>query len=281
MSNNHRNIPYMGGKHNIGDWIVSHFPAHTCYLSLMGGSGSDLYAKPRSKVEIYNDKWDGIVTFFEVLREYPEDLKQFLELVPYSRMLHKEWSKKIKNGEFDNPLEKAASVFYLLCSSFDGEIGAGFKTSAKSPQAPIYAKKVDNIVSLAERFRGVIIENLDFRKVIPKYDSPETLIYADPPYLDKPRDYYVEDFTYRDHWDLAKFLQTVESKVIVSYYPTENTLDLYPEDHWFQVLRDVPKHSQKTTGEAKERATEVLFLNFEPKEQVLPINQKGLSEAWF
>lgn len=272
-------IPYMGGKFQIGQWIVSHFPKHTCFVLPMGGSASTLYAKPRSKVEVYNDKWDGIVTLFQVVREQSEALQEYLLLVPYSRTLHKKWSKRIKVNEFESDLEKAACVYYLLSCSFDGEIGAGFKTSVTNPQAQIYAKRIKNITSFVDRLRGVLIECLDFREVIPKYDSEETLFYIDPPYLDKPRDYYLEDFTYRDHWDLAKLLLTIKGKTLVSYYPTENVKELYPEDSWFYILKEVPKHSQKAKGEEKERATEALICNFDPEARVIG-KQQILSEVW-
>ncbi|MCL2004695.1 MAG: DNA adenine methylase [Planctomycetaceae bacterium] len=59
------------------------------YIEPFGGSGAILFAKEPSPVEIYNDLYSDLVTFYRVLRN-PKTYKKlirFLENSPYSREL--------------------------------------------------------------------------------------------------------------------------------------------------------------------------------------------------
>ena len=47
-----------------------------------------------------------------------------------------------------------------------------------------WTNKIKLLPRWHERFGNVIIENLDFRKLIKKYASPDTFFYVDPPYSD-------------------------------------------------------------------------------------------------
>jgi len=80
-------FPYIGGKTRLADWIQSHLPAHTTYVEPFGGSAAVLLNKPRSKVEIFNDKDGDVVNFFEVAREHPDKLAEFCRYVPFSEQL--------------------------------------------------------------------------------------------------------------------------------------------------------------------------------------------------
>jgi DNA adenine methylase len=74
---------------------------------------------------------------------------------------------------------------------------------------------------IIERLRGVIIEHENALDIIEKYDSKDTLFYADPPYLtavrDKGSDYRYE-LNEGDHIRLAELLCAVKGKALVSGY---------------------------------------------------------------
>lgn len=246
----------------IAEWIIAHIPDHSCWVSATGGGAGVLINKPRSKTEVYNDIWDGIVCLFTVLRDKPKQLKRFLKYVPYSRSLHQNWTERYKNGEIEGDVEKAACVFYLLRSSVNAIFGNDFSAHREKVHSMTFKRKVDKLEMYAERFRGVIIENLDFREVIKRYDGENTAFYFDPPYMDL--DHYEHGFTYRDHYDLAKILQGIEGKAIVSYYPTDDVLELYPEDMWHRSLKTVLKRSAVAV-ETRSEVEELLLTNFVPQ----------------
>lgn len=82
-------------------------------------------------------------------------------------------------------------------------------------------KHVDQV---AERFRAVLLECLPWQDVVAKYDSDETLMYCDPPYLQSTRTtmhQYEHEMSEAEHEELLRALQAVRSKVMLSGYESE------------------------------------------------------------
>ena len=78
-------LKYPGAKCRLANWIVNNMPKHSVYLEPYAGSLSVLLNKPRCHIETVNDLHGEVVNFFRVLRDNPYELKQLLELTPYSR----------------------------------------------------------------------------------------------------------------------------------------------------------------------------------------------------
>lgn len=89
----------------------------------------------------------------------------------------------------------------------------------------------DPVEAAAGRFVGVTIENLDYRKLIPKFDCDDVFFYADPPYLAETRDAggkgYVHEMNETDHRQLAWMLRNIKGKVAISGYPSALYDELY------------------------------------------------------
>lgn len=259
-------LRFIGGKSYIADWIVSNFPPHKVYVEVFGGGASVLFAKPRSKIEVYNDIWDDLVCFFRVLRDNPEGLKNYLRYLPYSRNEFERYREKWLKREFRDEIERAAAIFYLSRSSIDGDfLSSGFSSSIKRNSSESYRETIESLEEFSERLRGVIIENLDFRDLIPKYDSRDTLFYCDPPYFGLS--HYPHGFEYRDHYELSKMLKRIEGKFALSYYEDPRVYELYPPDEFVYLKKDVPKWSslvREEEGEKRPRAIELLILNYDP-----------------
>jgi len=109
-------IRYYGGKTYQAAWIldvINRYQFKT-YIEPFGGSGAILFAKEPSPVEIYNDLYSDLVTFYRVLRN-PKTYKElitFLEHSPYSREMFGESKDALSNkklstveraGHFDVP----------------------------------------------------------------------------------------------------------------------------------------------------------------------------------
>jgi site-specific DNA-adenine methylase len=70
-----------------------------------------------------------------------------------------------------------------------------FKDKLKNPKWQAYFRKITTT------------ENLDFQKVIEKYDGPKTYFYCDPPYY-KTEDYYADhEFGIETHERLAELFK--------------------------------------------------------------------------
>ena len=188
-----------------------------------GGSGAMLFAKEPSPVEVYNDLYSDLVTFYRVLRN-PEtfnELVRFMENSPYSRELFYE-SKNALLHEKLSDVERAGHFFILVRQSFSSlrsnwsAVGKVAKT-----QAHPYRNAIDRLPEVHERLRNVHIEHKDAIDCIKHYASPKSLIYADPPYVVATRvspDAYKHEFTDEQHEKLIETLLTVPGHKILSGY---------------------------------------------------------------
>jgi DNA adenine methylase len=179
-------IPYYGGKYYISDWI-SFIPKHDVFVDVFGGSGAILLAKPPSKVEVYNDIDRNLTSFFKVLRDRTEELVDYLTLTPVSRIEFERLSQ-VLNDPNASEFDKAVAVYYISHISWNGRLVyptfAPFEISLSKRTSKIKTiyNKLPKLFKIAQRFKNVIIENLDYKKALLKYDSPKTLAYLDPPY---------------------------------------------------------------------------------------------------
>jgi DNA adenine methylase len=258
-------LRYHGGKWRIAPWIISHFPEHNVYVEPFGGAAGVLLRKPRSKIEVYNDLDSQVYGFFKVLPDPDQcaHLIKLIHLTPFSR------------EEFDlsyeptaDPVE-AARRFCARCffghgtSSMDPGDSNGYR-SVDINSGKSYAREWVGIpraiATAAQRFLGVTIENLDFRRLIPKFDSKQTLFYVDPPYPLSVRSNggkgYVHELTEEDHKQLAWFLKRSPAKVVLSGY----RCDLYD-----RLYCDWRRDEKKTNANGQRGAvsrTEVIWMNF-------------------
>jgi len=82
------------------------------------------------------------------------------------------------------------------------------------------------IDAVAARFQNVVVENLDFGRLIRNQDGPGTLFYLDPPYV-LTEDYYGNLFGTPDHFRLADALLAAEGLWLLSYNFCQTIVDLY------------------------------------------------------
>ncbi|MEN6370375.1 MAG: DNA adenine methylase, partial [Armatimonadota bacterium] len=74
--------------------------------------------------------------------------------------------------------------------------------------------------AIHERLMRVQVEHSDFRGVIKRFDTPETLFYCDPPYIPETRKSggYRHEMTAEDHQELVEILLSIQGKVVLSGY---------------------------------------------------------------
>ena len=119
-------------------------------------------------------------------------------------------------------------------------------------------KAIDYISEVSKRLNKVVIENLDFQKLITTYDKEDTFFYLDPPYFGTER-YYTAQFTKEDHIRLREALGKTKGKFLLSYNDCEEIKELYEGYHIIQIER----HSNLTTKtEKSSKYKEVLIKNY-------------------
>lgn len=111
----------------------------------------------------------------------------------------------------------------------------------------------------ADRLKDAQIEQTSAVELIPKFSSPDVLIYADPPYLIETRtqkQYNIEMPTKAQHTELLEILKKHPGPVILSGYDSPLYNDLL--NGWVRL-------QQPSTAEGGALRTEVMWLNYEPQ----------------
>lgn len=225
-------IRYHGGKFRLAQWVLQHFPAHTCYVESFGGAAGVLMQKSRSYAEVYNDMDGDIVNLFRVFQaeQSRNALAELLVLTPYSREeFERAWEPT------DNQIERARRTIIRAQMGF-GSAGAtkgitGFRIDTKRKYGTaqsLWTKYPEQIAVIGQRLAGVLIENRPAIEVIKAHDDFSTLHYVDPPYMHGTRyknavsgRYYRYEMTDADHRDLINTLLEAEGMVALSGYDSE------------------------------------------------------------
>jgi DNA adenine methylase len=256
-------FPYPGGKSNLADWILDQFPPHERYVEVFGGAASVLYQKDQSPEEVYNDLNTDLTHFFETVRDRPDDLADWLADKDYSKTRFDRWADAYYEGErADDPVERAGRFYFLRYSQFSASIAykSGFRPAegeADPARTWRNARSRERLADLAARFAGVEIRALDWRTVLAEYDDRETVMYLDPPYIDREHHYRCTEFA---HADLAATLADLDARWLVSY-------DRLPEaladrEDLFVVSTDAYYTMGNGTGGGRE-TVERLVCNFD------------------
>lgn len=273
-------FPYPGGKARMSDDIIDLLPDHRCYVEPFGGGAAVLLQKPESDVEVYNDVSGDLVAFFEVARDRPDDLIEWLDRTPFSRELHDRYTDRLY-GDADAPddaVERAGMFFLTRHTSFGGKIDDAFKRPRPRDGGDTWARMglwYDSgraaIEDVSERFARVVIENESVFDIIDRYDSPSTCFYFDPPYVDA-ESYYGRSF---DHDAFVERLHGVDGAFILSYGD-----DVPDGVDAFEELRSDIQRSIGNEDADGDRMTERIIMNFDPYD-VTPFagkDQAGVDE---
>jgi DNA adenine methylase len=192
------------------------------------------------------------------------DLEKLVRLTPFAREeFHRAYEPT------DDPIERArrtiaraAMGFGTASSLYRNKTGFRAKSYLRNTTGPAdFGSWPDHIVSITDRLRGVLIENLDALELIKRHDSPDTLFYVDPPYPHCTRSsinhhakkaQYTHELTDAEHVRLAEVLREVRGMVIISGYACPLYEDLYGD--WLRVER-------KTLADGARPRTECLWIS--------------------
>jgi DNA adenine methylase len=266
-------VSRMGGKYFLKDWLTQKLPGHALYCEPFCGAGHLLFSKPVSKVEVINDIDNHLINFFAVLKdsEKRQKLIETLDYMLYSRSIWQDIREQWREGNLpDDEIERASWWFYLNRTCFSGDQKrGGFAVPSITGRNPIisFRNTVDSLYSVAERLKNVCIENLDYKECIQRYVSKDTLFYCDPPYWNTEHYYNKDSFAQEDHLILAKLLNGINSKVMVSHCQNSLYDELFKGWHRYEYSTFKGSHKAEKDTE-KPRVIEVLYCNFEPEHKI-------------
>lgn len=217
---------YYGGKTTMADRIVSLLPTHAHYVEPFAGSLAVLLAKPRSEMETVNDLDRDLMTFWQVLRDRPDDLERLMLLTPHARAEH----EAAYDLDVSDDLERARRVWVLLSQGRGSTLRKTGWRFYRDPAGSTYSMPdyltayATRVPPAAARLHGVSLECRDGVEVIRDYGKhPNVLLYCDPPYLASSRNstnYRHEMASSTEHENFLAALIECRASVVLSGYPS-------------------------------------------------------------
>ena len=275
-------IKWVGGKSRLRKFIIPMIPPHTCYVEPFAGAAWVLFGKPKSQVEVLNDIDEELITFFRVVRESPEELIESFEWELVSRA---EFNRLASlDPQRLNDIQRAHRFYYLIMAGWGGEARyPRFQTSIRDGghgNRLVGALKTlrKRLLPIHERLRTVLIENMDWRECVERYDSPTTTMYLDPPYLGNGVNYKFNMRDERDHRSIADYLKSTKGLWILSSYDTQEIRDLFDG----YAITPIQSSSGMKSSEVEQRVgrkrtinQEILVTNFNPPMTNEPLARLG------
>ena len=282
-------VARVGNKTNLLKTIYPKFPLKfKKFVDLFGGSGSVLLGQ-HNKVpfEVYND-WDrNLVNLFRCMKDRTMALIRELGfLYLNSRDDFGVLAKFFKHEQFTDPYmeeeleltklmlpEPSASEMVELrkrlimdydvrrAAMFLKALRTSYASTGKSFAAqPFDIRKLFRLIQeLEDRLADVVIENQDFEACINHFDSPDTFIYADPPYV-STEGMYDADFKWEDHIRLRDCARRIKGKIMISYNDCPEVWELYKGFHIYAFKR---VHSMAQRYDAGREFGELLITNYD------------------
>jgi len=262
---------WVGGKSRLRKAIVDLLPAHTCYVELFSGAAWVLFGKQPSEVEILNDIDQDLVTFFRVVKEKPEELIASFEWELVARAEFERLADLDSTQLTD--VQRAHRFYYLIMAGWGGELNyprfATSITDGGHGNRLIGALTTlrERLRPIHERLRTVIIENLDWREGIDRYDRAGVVIYLDPPYPGNGCNYAHNMREWEDHQELADRLKQTRCKWILSSYDMPEIRELFDRNFIISV-QSASGMKVKKNDNTRVLNKEVLITNYKPSKSL-------------
>jgi len=250
-------IRWFGGKGRLASRIAPLLEAveHRVYVEPFGGGASVLLAKCPVEVEVYNDIDHSLYEFFCVLSQ-PSLFKKFyrrVALLPNSRVLYdkccEEWEKE------EDLIERVAKWFVVARQAYSGHFASGWSSTTVTSRRGMsmsvsqWLSCIENLPGIHARLQRVLFECVDWRKVLKRYDSPETVFYCDPPYVPQTRSggEYRFELSLDDHKELTQALLELKGRAALSGYE-HDVYEPLLEAGWLLKRWDVMCHVKCVRG---------------------------------
>lgn len=217
-------LRYPGSKWRLAPAITGYFGEHAHYVEPYFGSGAVFFTKEPSRHEVVNDLNGRVVSFWRTLRDHTDELCWALETTPWAREEY-----DVSDVPADDPVEDARRFVVRAWQSHASDLSkkTGWKNRGVHQRAGgmshRWQKLPDQLRAVAWRLADAEIEHRDALDVIARFNSPDTQLYVDPPYLMGTRTQQVYGVEPDDdhHEKLLELLTAHRGPVVVSGYANE------------------------------------------------------------
>jgi DNA adenine methylase len=206
-------VPWIGGKRRLASQILPLFPEHQCYVEPFAGAAGLFFHKEPSAVEVLNDINSDLVNLYRVVKHHLDEFVRQFRWALVSRELFK-WLQ-ITPVETLTDIQRAARFYYLQQLAFGGKVqGQSFGTATTKGPGLNLLRIEEQLSDAHLRLAPVLIEHLDWKVCLDRYDRPHTLFYMDPPYFGTEG--YGVPFGLEQYARMAEAMRGLKGKAIVS-----------------------------------------------------------------
>lgn len=266
---------YPGSKWRLMPKLMRHFPPHDHYVSVFGGSATDILVKPPSKFETYNDLDQNLYSLFKLLQDsiQLEQLVHKIQLTPSCcQDQYLEAVDTLKGGAA-NPVVRAWAFLVVAHQGAPSRSASiqrpteWLATYIPNSSLNTWGRLPSIIQQVAVRFRNVQIVNRDWGKVITPgegFDRPDTFFFTDPQYhpstLRPNAKYYFESMNHSDHERLLAALTQIEGRAMICGYDSELYRDVL--GNW--RTSHFSTRTSMDVGGSRNKRTEIIWMNYDP-----------------
>jgi len=238
----------VGGKSKLKKRIVDdEFPSNyedLIYVEPFIGAGHVYFYKEPSVKEVINDFDKDVVDIFKGMKKYSGEKISNDIKGTYNKKMYKE----IIEAKPTSPYSKFLQLLLRYKLSF---FGRGKTFGARPNVKPNYGSKYN------DRMRTTTILNKDFKYLIKKYDSPNTLFYLDPPYEINTKGMYIHDnVPIKDVYDAVK---NIKGYFILSYNDSKEAKELFKD---YTIKKVKTKYTAGLIGSQTRDITELIIKNY-------------------
>lgn len=250
-------IPWIGGKRRLSDKLLPLFPEHTCYVEAFAGAAAVLFAKAPVTTEVINDVNGDLVNLYRVVKNHVDEFLRQFRWALASRQLF-EWLQ-ITPPETLTDIQRAARFYYLQRLAFGGRVaGQTFGTSTTSRPSINLLRLEQDLSDAHLRLSQVVIERLEWRECLQRYDRPHTFFYLDPPYWGTEG--YGVPFGREQYDQLAEAMRLLKGKAILS---VNDVPEMRAAFKGFRTKRVELAYTVGRSAESRTRRGELIVLSWQ------------------
>jgi DNA adenine methylase len=177
-------LSWPGGKSRHLKRLLPHIPAGAGYIEAFAGGCALLLAKPQSRLEVVNDINGDLINLYRCAANHPDELARKLrELPPASRAQIDHTRQLLRTTGCLTDIQRAALFLHLNKTSFAGS-GTSLAV-VRNPAGRAFMgteSLIERVRTFQARFNSVVIEHLDYQRLLKVYDHQDNFIFLDPPY---------------------------------------------------------------------------------------------------
>ena len=195
------------------------------------------------------------------------DFRRYVEATPLCRA---EFERAKRKADTNNTFVAEAIRFFVRNRQSRQGLGRDFCTPTSrtrrgmNENVSAWLSAVDGLPEVHARLRRVEIRNQDACDLIRELDSPDTLLYVDPPYLHETRQsvgQYRHEMSGKDHCRLLHTLSKIQGKFLLSGYPSHTYLQFAAKYRWWD--REFQIDNKASGAKIKPIKTECVWANYD------------------